>query len=403
MLPRLRPLPLAGLLPALAGIFCLTACESFKQAPTEVPNSVKCTTVHFSGDSESLRKALAESTPGGCVILVTETYEGNFEVKPGVTIAAGTNQHPVIRGMAPEAPAVKLQGGEGNTVLQGVSVVGSAGTGVGVIGGPVAIRDVTIEKSAGPALVATCKGVCTEAQLNTYSNLRTRESKIGAVFVGARVKWDGGESTGNKSTTVAGGTGIVAHSGAQIEIQGVTVQNNEATGVVVDGNEGTRANLVDLRVIGNGERGVWAQYMKGDTAFHVQRGTFQNNALVSLGMASSTGVLVEGAQISGTSEKPVIVNLQKSYIGDGIIFDHTSGSVSGVVLEANARAAALIDAPPDRLSFEFSRIVEAENGFKVVVQHDDGNLATVESSVKSATATPLAVPEKINIADVAPQ
>lgn len=375
-----------------------SACVELKQG-TDPPEGVTCTEFVVAGDTgESLSDALAKAKPGTCVVVGSSTYKGNFGVPQGVTLASSKGKRAVLQGTDKARPTVSLVGGTG-TGLFSLGIVDAAGVGISVDGGPVLIRDVTIERVADVGLVAKCDD-CDDKRAIELRDVRIKGTKLGAWFRGGHVKWTGGSSSESRSTSISGGAGIIAQDGTRLELTGVTVENNEAVGVLLDGAKGTSAVLTDVRVAGNGERGIWAQRLAsrtdGPSLLVKGQTVIEKNSKVGLGFLQSQGVRVENARIVGTREGKIVVNLQQAKQGDGLVFDRSAGEVADVTLEGNERAAALVDAPSAAMSITNPQL-GAGGTYKIVVQNDAKKLASVPPAAVSTTEQALPTAPEVKV------
>lgn len=387
--------PAASTIALLCGVAsALGACTSLKTAPDDGPEGVLCRTfVDGGGDSARLAEALATATPGDCVIAQPVVYRGTFDVPQGVTLAGRKGERPTLEGGATNAAAVSISGGKGSGLVN-LAIRDVAGIGIRILGGPVVVQDVTVERAAGAAIQATCAS-CADAEASSFVDVTVRESKLGAWFQGARVSWRGGASSANRSTSLSGGAGILVTEGAVLEMEGVTVAQNESVGILVDGGGGARVTLKSVNVTDNGERGLWAQNVTGTTdapgLLVTGQSTFEGNGLVGLGATESTGIVLDGVSLRGTRLRPTLVGISQEKVGDGILLDASGGVVRDVVLEGNERAAALVARPRADVSFERTKVTAGPSGFRIVVQERTASAVSVPAADVSDPGKPLAV------------
>jgi hypothetical protein len=380
------------------------SCQSFKQG-IATPSALTCTQIVSGGNTgETLRDALARAGPGACVVVLGATYRGSFEVPKGVTVTSAEGTRATLSGTAADKPALVLEGGAGSG-LCGLSIVDSLGVGVAIRGGPVVIKDVSIERSAKTGLTTDCGEGCDASQSITLNDVRVRENMLGAWFRGGTVNWTGGLSSANGSESLFGGTGIVAQDGVALALTRIAVDGNAQAGVIIDGRGGTTARIEDVHVGDNGERGLWAQYLGGDGALSIRGAStlFEANGLVGVGIFRSSGVSVEDATIRGTLAKRTVIGHDNVTIGDGVgIFDQSEHvHVSRVHIAESGRAAALIDSAKGDVVFEGATIAPGPGGLKVVIQRDAAPRASIVPAEDVTATDLLPVPEAVPLESAA--
>ena len=360
------------------------------------PPGVTCSGTASGGDSGgSLTSALASAGDGSCVVLKTGVgYTGAFTVPPGVTLAAPAGGRATINGGDAAGAAVTLGERSG---LVGVDVV-RAGVGVAVRAANAAITDVHVTgaKTAALGVLCTTDAQTCGAGTVTVTKADLDTSELGVWIKGAHVMMSGGTSHGHTGTQLSSGIGVVALGGAKLEMDGVTIEKNQATAVLVDGAQ-TTASLKNTTVQDNEDRGVWAQNTLGTIdapALRVEGSTIVRNRIVGVGGVEARGIIIIGGRVAETRAAPVVTNLASTeQVGDGfgIFGKSTDFKVDGTIVEMNARAAGLIDnASKAGIIIVGGKISAGASGYKVVVQNTDGANVTLAAEDKS-TAPALGV------------
>ena len=236
----------------------VTACSSLKDdnAP---PDGLDCTqTVNGGGDSQTLAGALASAPLGSCVVVVSQTYTGNFVVPQGVTLVSAKGSRAKFTSVDASAPAITLQGGLGSAI-QGLDVTSAADVGIAVRGGPATLSDVAVSGAQSAAVAALCNDdTCHDgSHALALSDVHLVGNDTGLWTSGEDVTMTGGEASKNTSQSLTGGNGIVVLGGAHVTLDGTTVAQNDQIGILFDGNGGTTGDLKSVTIDSNGGRGVW--------------------------------------------------------------------------------------------------------------------------------------------------
>lgn len=361
---RLRSLALVPALTVLAG-----ACGSDPEGGG-APPGIACTGTQSAGDAASARAALAAAGDGACVVLTGGTYEGPFEVPAGRKLVAGSGARATITGGTASAPAVLLSEG---AALAGVDVLNAGGVGVAVRAASATISDVKVTGAKSAALAVLCKEGCDAGQVE-LTGVTLEKSTMGLWVSGARVRMKGGRSAEHTSQSLSAAAGVVAQGGAHLDLDGVTVEKNQGVGVLVDG-ENTTASIVGATVSENAERGVWAQRVSGTLdapALRVESSTIAKNRIVGLGGVEARGIIIVGGRVADTVAAPVATDLATTeQVGDGVGLFSGTGDVKldNLTLEANARAAGLVDAGNAGIIIVGGKIAPGASGLKFVVQN----------------------------------
>jgi hypothetical protein len=374
----------------------LGACTSFKNGAVP-PQGLDCVNLVSAGaDGGSLTAALAGASPGTCVLLEQTTYDGVFSVPAGVTIASPTGIRGVLRGGTSAQPTVSLTGADGSG-LSDLDVQVTGGIGIDVNGGPVLISDVTVSGAASAAAAVSCSQNCTSSSPVRLSDVDLGTSLVGLLANGAFVVWNGGASHDNVTMNqLAGGEGIVATHGATLQLTGVTVANNAAAGVLLDGAGGTSATLTNVTVSGNAARGIWAQNLVGSAtapSLSLTQSTVTQNAIVGVGVLASSGVVMNGGSIDSTVDAPIATDVGSvQQVGDGVeLFQGSSDvSIDSVAITSNARAAGVIDAAGMGIHVVSANVQASGSNLLFVIQRST-NAVDVPAGSTSTVATPLPI------------
>ncbi|MGH7297435.1 MAG: right-handed parallel beta-helix repeat-containing protein, partial [Polyangiaceae bacterium] len=293
-------------------------------------------------------------------------------------------------------PTVSLTGAVGSG-LSDLDVQVTGGVGIDVSGGPVLIKDITVSGAASAAAAVSCSQSCTSSSPVTLSDVDLGTSHVGLVANGAFVVWNGGASHDNVTMSeLAGGDGIVASQGATLQLTGVTVANNAAVGVLLDGAGGTSAMLTNVTVSGNAGRGIWAQNLVGSAAapsLSLTQSTITQNAIVGVGVLASSGIVMTGGSIDSTVDAPIATDVGSvQQVGDGVeIFQGSSDvSIASVAIANNARAAGVIDAAGMGIRVAGVDVQASASNLLFVVQRST-NSVDVPASSTSTVAMPLPI------------
>ena len=359
-----------------------------------MPMGLDCTNLVSAGaDGGSLAAALGGASPGTCVLLEQGTYDGAFSVPAGVTIASPQGVRGILRGGTTTTPTVSLTGAAGSG-LSHLDVQVMGGIGVAIDGGPVLISDVTVSGAGGAAASASCSTPCTSASAVTFSNVDLGSSVVGLEANGAYVAWTGGAAHDNVTMTqLAGGDGIVATHGATLALTGVTVANNAAVGVLVDGAGHTTATLANVTVSGNLARGIWAQNLDGSAdapALTLAQTTVTQNHIVGVGVLASSGVVITGGSIDSTVDGPVATGIAEvDDVGDGVelLAQTRDVRIDSVAIANNARAAGLVDAAGTGIHVVSSDVKAGASSLLFVIQR-----STQPVDVPPASTSPVTMP-----------
>jgi hypothetical protein len=398
-----------SLIPALVAL-SVASCSSLKEnnAP---PSGLQCqTVVNGGGSPDSLTAALTNAQPGSCVLLVTQTYSGNFKVPQGVTIASAEGSRAIITGSDPNSAAIELVGGEGSGVY-GLDVNGSAQVGIAVRNGAALIQNVNVSgaKSAGIAAICAAPTTCHDgSHVLELDNVNITSNDSGLWAKGEDVKMSTGTVSQNSGDSLTAGNGIIAFGGANVALNGTTVANNDQVGILVDGTTasdgtggGTTGDFESVTVSQNGARGIWAQGLTGtlDAPALKIGGTslISGNKIVGLGATGSHGIIFVGGKIENTVAAPFSTTLgEQAQVGDGFGAFNSSGDLKLDTVEVSncARAAGVLDTATGVIIFVGGSVNPGASGLKIVVQNSSADAPSnlqIAPDVTSTTSSPLYV------------
>jgi hypothetical protein len=261
-------------------------------------------------------------------------------------------------------------------VVAGVSVTASsAGIGIRGEGKGEKLFRVTVSGGRRAGVVFWCEEDCRTDELSDVSESTISGAALGLITRGVKVRLKNGSVTKSAGTGLASGYGVVAFSGAVLEVDGTVIEQNESLGVLFDGAGETETTLTRTTIKENQGRGVWAQGMMGTLAapkLKLVDTTIERNALVGVGVRNSTGISVIGGRIAGTQLRPTAGQTPGVLVmvGDGLgLFENTAEArVEGAALEANERSQALIDSAGDGIVLSQTVRVAAGQALGVVVQ-----------------------------------
>jgi hypothetical protein len=191
---------------------------------------------------------------------------------------------------------------------------------------------------------------------------------------------------------------MVLLGGAHAQIFGAAVERNEGIGILVDG-DGTSAELHDMRIADNGDRGVWAQKLAGTAdapalAILGDGTVIERNHIAGVGATESRGITIGGGAIRGTIAAKVVTDISGSgeQVGDGVGLFASTGAVlvENVRIEANDRAAGLVDAPSDGIVVQNATVTPGASNLAFVVQRA-AITVSIPPSLMSRPPSPLGV------------
>lgn len=323
-----------------AAVLLLAACGSL-YTTVHAPQGLVCDRIKVVADN--LGSTLAAAQPGDCVIAGDATFVGSFVLPKDVTLAASEGALVVLKGDGSANPVLTVEGGPRSTV-RGVRIDTSSGGGIAIDPGPANLVGVSIGGTSKSSLSVSCTGTDCDQRETVVEDTNLTDSTTGLVVSGARVRVVRGRIAGMAGASLSAGSGVVAMNRARLTLEGVTVEGNQAVGVLIDG-PGTRATLTDCAIRSNDGRGVWIQGAT-DGGVSITGGEISGNQLMGVGARSSSGLTLTGVTIEDTVSVRVPTNIgQYEDIGDGVgLFSGVSGVLlENVVARRNARAQILAD------------------------------------------------------------
>jgi hypothetical protein len=347
----------------------LSGCD-VRQEP---PPGVSCQRWAQADGDSALNQALSAASSGTCVVAQTGVYRQALVVPQGVALLGEAGGAVEFTGGSETESTLVLGPG---AVVAGVSVTASsAGIGIRGEGKGEKLFRVTVSGGRRAGVVFWCEEDCRTDELSDVSESTISGAALGLITRGVKVRLKNGSVTKSAGTGLASGYGVVAFSGAVLEVDGTVIEQNESLGVLFDGAGETETTLTRTTIKENQGRGVWAQGMMGTLAapkLKLVDTTIERNALVGVGVRNSTGISVIGGRIAGTQLRPTAGQTPGVLVmvGDGLgLFENTAEArVEGAALEANERSQALIDSAGDGIVLSQTVRVAAGQALGVVVQ-----------------------------------
>ncbi|MHB8878514.1 MAG: right-handed parallel beta-helix repeat-containing protein [Myxococcaceae bacterium] len=339
---------LMGLLLAAAG------CGSLRSStdPTK-PKDLVCGKLFLaSGTSEKLAAALLSAGGGDCVVAEGATYHGSFTVPTDVSLVANAGATVLLVGDSADEPALRVMGGPRSTIRD-IKVASAAGVGIVVDPGPAFLVSVSVTKAGRSGLLASCSGAecAADSMESQFTDLEITHCGIGLWLAGARASVVRGRVAESQARGLTTGHGVIASHGAFAKLTGTVIEDNQELGILVDGANGTRVILSDVKVLRNQGRGVWAQWLLGSDLAPalVIEGTgtlIDANRFAGVGARESLGISIAGATISNTVKASIPVTLGNfEDVGEGVgLFAGTGATrLESVSLTGNFRSQVLVD------------------------------------------------------------
>lgn len=203
-------------------------------------------------------------------------------------------------------------------------------------------------------------GVGVDATLNAVQVTTTAEA--GVVFEDSTVAWESGGVSDVLGTAVLirGGDvemtnisvertveglrglaayGVIATGGATFASTSLSVRDGERYGILLDGANGTHAQL---EVQANGDAGIW---IAGASDVLLNDATLSGNAFAGVLVAASENVRIEASRIEGTAavRRTLGSPFGSREIGDGLHVRGSEVAVRNVALVDNERVGILVD------------------------------------------------------------
>lgn len=360
----------------------VVACDPDESAAP--PDGVSCTETKVASDAAGLTAALASAPAGSCVVVQALELQGEFMVPDGVVLAGARDGHPSLV-PTKDAPVVRI--GKGSVVANlRIDARNVSRSGLLVEGPDAKVRNVEVTGSKGAGIeVHVASGVL------ELTDVAVEKNAAGLVATGGRILMRGGRAAENGGMSLASGYGIVAAGTADLELEGVTIEKNELVGLLVDGAQ-TRTSVKNAKVVDNGARGIWLQRVEGTLSapsVRIEGTEVARNKLVGVGSFESRGIIIVGGRVGDTLAAPVVTNLSKTeQVGDGIgIFGGTSDfEIKDTTIEANARAAGVIDGSDRGIIIVGGKIGAGPSGLKFVVQNSTAEVQIADADLSAPPA-----------------
>jgi len=377
---------------SLVALGCSSESSTTSSSGGSAPDELTCSSTTSASDAASATSALAAAKPGSCVGL-TGSISGALDVPAGVALFGANAATKIIADG--DAPGVTLHEG---SILARLSIADAKKVGLAIRAANASVSGVTVSGAKTAAVAVLCKESDTPGCAAGAIRLRDVElttSALGLWASGAHVTMNGGKSEGHTSTGLTGASGIVGVDGTRLELDGVTVSKNQGAGVLVDGAK-TSLFVKNGAISENGERGVWAQRLEGsleNPSVKIDGTELSKNRIVGVGALESRGIIIVGGRITSTVATAIPTNLSSTEdVGDGVGFFGGSSDLSvDSELDANARAAAVIDGSDRGIIIVGGRITAGASGIKVVVQGKAGADVQVSADNRSTPAKALGV------------
>jgi len=378
----------------LAGLACALSvgCSSDDERASSPPDGVTCTSVTRVDSAQSLVEAAATTAAGGCVVVSGKITSGiPISVGEGVSLVGAKGSRASIAVTEAIGSSAIYLGSKAQ--LGNIDIVSSLKVGVSLTGSDVKIFDVKVSgaKNAGiavtpvqDAVVATLEGVIVEK--NGYG--------VYASGDGVELTMTGGRIAENGGTSLSAGAGLVVVGGAHVNLDDVTIEKNQGTGVLLDGAK-TRAVLKTSTIAENQERGIWAQGLQGSLdapALEIHDTQISKNRIVGVGGVELKGIIIVGGSVKETVASPVPTNLATNeLVGDGLgIFGgSTDFKIERTNFVANERAAGVVDGSEVGIIIVGGK-VEPGPGLKFVIQNSKAEVQIADAD-RSVVDEPLAI------------
>lgn len=372
----MNPLRFAPFLFVVSCAACSSSSTDGGGTPGTAPDDVACSSVVTAANEDQVQAAIDGAPKGACVVLTGSSYGAGTEytVKDGVTLVGGKGLRPGVD------RAIIVVGGK----VANLEVTNAAGVGIAVKGGTVHDVKVTGAKSAAMTITGEA----------TLEDVVLEKSAMGIFAKGAKITMKGGRVAENGTSSLTSGAGIIVTDGTTLDLDGVTVEKNDGPGVVVDGRS-SKLVAKNVKVLDNAAQGIWVQGAEGTLdapAARVEQSEVARNKLVGVGALESRGIIVVGGRIAETRSAPAVTNLAKTAdVGDGLgVFKGGDVRVTDATLEANARAAGIIDGSDRGIIVVGGKVTAGPSNLKVVVQNTTAKVE-IGADLRSETSEPLGV------------
>jgi hypothetical protein len=362
-----------------------------------LPDGVTCDgALTAVADRLALALAVAASSgavPGDCVLVAGGTYTGPLEVSaPGIIVTAEADAEVVLT-----SPAIGIELTASATV-RGFVIDTPGRHGVLITGSGARLLDTEVIDPGEAAVMIKCEdsGCMQRSGRIDVEGLRASNAKYGIYVDAADVIIRDSVVSGGGSEQLGGGGGLYAVNGATVELEDTRLVQN-AYGIIADGAT-TRVLAIDVEVSGNTERGVWAQGLRGSRALPALElrgaGTrIVDNRVVGVGAFDTAGVVISGAELRGTIETEVLLDLmRRAMLGEGLslLAGSREVEVTQTRMVDNGRAQVLVDTAGNDIRLDASNTVSGGR-YPVVVQASV-EVVDVPAAQLAAGVSGLAVP-----------
>ena len=340
----------------------------------ELPAGVTCDgALTAVADPFALELAVASNSgaaPGDCVVVAGGAYARPLVVSaPGIVVTAEADAEVVL-----SSPGIGLELTSSATV-RGFVIDTPGLHGVLITGSGARLLDTEIIDPGEAAVMIKCEdsGCMQRSGRIEVEGLRASNAKYGIYVDGSDVVIRDTVISGGGSEQLGGGGGLYAVNGATVELSTTRLVQN-AYGLIADGTT-TRVLAIDVEVSGNTELGVWAQGLRGSRALPALElrgaGTrIVDNRVVGVGAFDSAGVTISGAEVRGTVETEVVLDLtRRAMLGEGLslLAGSRDVEVTQTRLVDNGRAQILVDTAGNDIRLDPSNTVSGGR-YPVVVQ-----------------------------------
>ncbi|MBX3206523.1 MAG: right-handed parallel beta-helix repeat-containing protein [Labilithrix sp.] len=387
VLPAL--LSLSGILASVASSGCTS---EDKKASSSPPDGVSCAAVAEATDEQSLISGLANVGAGGCVVLKGNVTSTLPLVVNGASLVGAKGSRPALTVTSGTLGAITVTGDASQ--IGNLELLAAPGVGIAITARDVKVFDVKVS-GAKKAAIAVIAGTTTGVTA-TLTNVDLEKNAYGLYAQGeVDVTMTGGRVAENGGTSLSAGAGVVTTDGAKLTLDGVTVEKNEGTGVLLDGAS-TRAVIKGSTISENRERGVWAQGLQGTLdapALKIEETQLSKNRIVGMGGIALKGIIIVGGSVKETVASPVPTNLASTeLIGDGVgIFGgSTDFKIERTNFAANGRAAGVVDGSEVGIIIVGGKVEPGDSGLKFVVQNSKADVQIADAD-KSNPAEPLGI------------
>ncbi len=343
-------------------------------------------------DPAELTSALAGTVPGDIVEIGNCTIAGSFTVPAGVTLR-GTSRTDSKLISLDRNPVLELQPGTPGPRVESLSIESAARFGIRSDGlGTLVLHDLEVRATSGAAIaikgadlvelsavhlesqaisanssggVATHGLVLVSIQQTSLDDVSINGfGEVGALFVLSEVTWNSGNADANRAAgvIVEGGSAAftdlsisrtitklspmrswagVFHAGATVNTNALSLQDNEAYGVL----HKNTAEVTHLATSGNNNQNgaLWMSEVPNIT---IDAGSFDQNQFAAIIAHRTSNLTLSNTTISNTRSVSRILEIEGNItIGDGLQLKEstTAIDIDQLTLRNNEHAGMLID------------------------------------------------------------